>query len=147
MTETAPRCLFCDIVAGRIGCHLVRDEGEVMAILDPFPLRPGHTLVISKEHHPYFDDMPAETMSRMSHLAQRLARAMKASYGVPRVAFFCTGTHIGHAHAHLVPMHEDTDLTSRLYIAEENLTFRTMPREADERLAQTAEHLRHALKD
>ena len=81
----------------------------------------------------------------MSRLAQRLGRAMKSWYGVARVAFFCTGTHIDHAHAHLVPMHEDTDLTSRRYIAEENLTFRTLPREEDSRLAETAEHLRSML--
>lgn len=145
MTEDAPKCLFCEIVQGRIGSHLVRDEDQVMAILDPFPIRPGHTLIISKAHHPYFDDLPDDTMTQLGRLAQRLGRAMKLRYGVPRVAFFCTGTHIGHAHAHLVPMHEDTDLTSRRYIAEESLTFRPPPREEDSRLAETAERLRSML--
>jgi histidine triad (HIT) family protein len=145
MTEDTPKCLFCDIVQGRISSHLVRDEDQVMAILDPFPIRPGHTLIISKAHHPYFDDLPDHTMIQLGRLAQRLGRVMKLQYGVPRVAFFCTGTHIGHAHAHLVPMHEDTDLTSRRYIAEESLTFRPPPREEDARLAETAEHLRSML--
>jgi len=145
MTEDASKCLFCDIVQGRVSSHLVREEDQVMAILDPFPIRPGHTLIISKAHHSYFDDLPDDIIIQMSRLAQRLGRAMKSWYGVARVAFFCTGTHIDHAHAHLVPMHEDTDLTSRRYIAEENLTFRTLPREEDSRLAETAEHLRSML--
>jgi hypothetical protein len=46
---------------------------------------------------------------------------MKALYGVPRVAFLFTGG--DHAHAHVVPMHEKTDITSQRYIAEEKLTF------------------------
>jgi histidine triad (HIT) family protein len=145
MIDDSPKCLFCDIAHGRVGSYLVRNEDQIMAVLDPFPIRTGHTLIISKAHHPYFDDLPDDTMIQLSRLAQRLGRAMKSRYGVPRVAFFCTGTHIGHAHAHLVPMHEDTDLTSRRYIAEENLTFRPLPREDDTRLAEIAEHLRSVL--
>jgi histidine triad (HIT) family protein len=147
MTEVTPKCLFCEIVQGRVGSHLVKNEDQVMAILDPFPIRAGHTLVIAKAHHPYFDDLPDDTMIQLSRLAQRLGRAMKSLYGVPRVAFFCTGTHIGHAHAHVVPMHEDTDLTSRRYIAEEKLTFRPPPREEDERLAEIARYLQNVLNE
>lgn len=145
MSKDAPTCLFCDIIQGRVSSHIVREEDQVVAILDPFPIRPGHTLIVSRAHHPYFDDLPDDTMVQLTHLAQRLGRAMKQRYGVPRVAFFCTGTHIGHAHAHVVPMHENTDVTSRRYIAEETLTFRSPPREEDSTLAETAELLRRTL--
>ncbi len=39
MTEDASKCLFCDIVQGRVSSHLVREEDQVTAILDPFPIR------------------------------------------------------------------------------------------------------------
>jgi histidine triad (HIT) family protein len=89
--------------------------------------------------------VPAATASDIIHLGQRLSRAAKALYGVPRVAFLFTGGDHAHAHAHLVPMVEKTDITSRRYIAEETLTFRSMPRASSEDLASAAARLRRAL--
>jgi histidine triad (HIT) family protein len=66
---------------------------------------------------------------------------MKHIYGVPRVAFLFTGGDLPHAHAHVVPMHENTDITSRLYITQEQLTFRDAPRIPDHELSATAENL------
>ena len=45
-----------------------------------------------------------------------------------RVAFLFTGGDVPHAHAHVVPMVAGTDITSRRYIAEEDLTFQSTPR-------------------
>jgi histidine triad (HIT) family protein len=64
---------------------------------------------------------------------------------VERVAFMFTGTDIAHAHAHVLPMVEPTDVTSRRYIVEEQVTFRSAPRAADGELAATAAALKAAL--
>ena len=56
-----------------------------------------------------------------------------------------TGTDIAHAHAHVVPMVEPHDLTSRQYIAETDLVFGPAPRAADEELEQVAAHISRAL--
>jgi histidine triad (HIT) family protein len=71
---------------------------------------------------------------------------MKRTYGVERVAFLFAGDDIPHAHAHVVPMHEKTDITSRRYIAEEQLTFREASRAADGELRDTAARLAAALR-
>jgi histidine triad (HIT) family protein len=70
---------------------------------------------------------------------------MKRTLRVPRVAFLFTGGDIAHVHAHAVPIHEETDITSRRYIVEENVTFRSLPSPSDRELARTAADLRHAL--
>lgn len=82
---------------------------------------------------------------RIIHLGQRLSRALKGRYGVPCIAFPFTGGDHPHAHAHVVPMHEKADITSRRYIAEEELTFRGMARAPSEELATTAAQLRNWL--
>ena len=61
---------------------------------------------------------------------------MKALYGVPRVAFLFSGGDHAHAHAHVVPLHEKTDITSLRYIAGE------VVRAPSEELAATAAQLR-----
>jgi len=102
---------------------------------------------VPKQHFPYFDDAPADIIASVVLVGQKCARAMKRLYGVPRVALLFTGGDIAHVHAHVVPMHEKTDITSRRYIVEDAVTFRSMPRADDGELAETAAGLRHVLAD
>jgi len=139
-------CLLCRIAAHDVGAHVLHEDARLFAFLDIFPIRPGHALIMPKRHFPYFDDMPADLAASVLALGQKLAAVMKRIYGVPRVSFLFTGGDVPHAHAHLVPMHEKTDITSRRYIAEEQLTFRDMPRASDEELRNTAARLATALK-
>lgn len=138
-------CVFCRMASGDLRADVVCEDDLLVALADIHPIRAGHTLVIPREHFPYFEDIPGATASRIMHVGQRLARAMKAFYGVPRVAFLYTGGDHAHAHAHVVPMHEKTDITSRRYIVEEDLTFRSTPRAPPDELAATASELRKAL--
>lgn len=141
-----PQCLFCRIVAGELPAEIVYQDDLVVALLDIYPIRPGHTQIVSRQHVPYIEDLPEATASRIIHVGQRLSRAMKALYGVDRVAFALTGGDHAHVHAHVVPMHDKTDITSRRYIAEETLTFRSMPRASDAELASRATALHAALE-
>jgi len=43
-------------------------------------------------------------------VGQKLAAVMKRLYRVPRVALLFTGGDVAHVHAHVVPMHEKTDI-------------------------------------
>ena len=52
----------------------------------------------------------------MVEVGQRLARKLKSVYRVDRVAFLFTGGDVSHVHAHVVPLHEKTDITSARYI-------------------------------
>ncbi len=135
-------CVFCNIACGRLDAHVVHRDELVLAFLDTHPIRPGHTQVIPHEHAACFDDLPAATAARMVLTAQRVAKALKRLAGVPRVAFLFTGGDVAHAHAHLVPMHDKTDITSRRYIAEKSLTFRSTPRALVTDLANVAAQLR-----
>ena len=139
-------CAFCRIARGEERSEIICEDDQVMALMDICPIRPGHAQIIPREHFAYFEDLPEVIASRIIHLGQRLSRAMKALYGVPRVAFLFSGGDHAHAHAHLVPMHEKTDITSRRYIAEEELTFRGMARAPSEELAATAAQLRSRLR-
>ncbi|MCD0503902.1 HIT family protein [Bordetella petrii] len=138
-------CLFCRIAQHQIPAHVIHEDDDILAFLDIQPVRPGHALVIPKQHYPYFEDMPAGLAGRIVSLGQRLASAMKAEYQVERVAFAFTGIHVAHAHAHLIPMHHPHDVTSTHYIAQQNLQFVMPPQAPAEALAATAAQLRQAL--
>ncbi len=138
-------CLFCAIARGEIPSHRVCETDDLVAFLDIHPIRPGHTLIVPRAHHEYFDDMPEKLAGDIVALGQKLARAVKSIYGVERAGFAFMGFDIAHAHAHVLPVFERDDITSRRAIAEEKITFRPPPRAEDKELAATAAALSAAL--
>lgn len=140
-------CIFCRIAAGEIPAHVVYEDEQLKAFLDIHPIRPGHVLIIPKSHHDYYDDLPPQLAASVVHLGQRLGKAMKTAYGVERVAFLFTGTDVAHVHAHVLPMHEKTDITSPVYIEQDNLSFQLAPRAQDESLRETVDLLNQHLEN
>lgn len=134
-------CLFCALTAGEIPAQIVCESENLVAYLDIQPVREGHTLIAPRDHHAYFDHMPPELAAEIVIMGQRIARAQKALYGVKRVGFMFSGVDVAHVHAHVVPLHETTDLTSRRYIVEEHLTFRPTPRATPEELRAAGDRL------
>jgi histidine triad (HIT) family protein len=143
---TTTDCLFCRIIQREVAAHIIYEDECVLAFLDRGPIRPGHTQIVPREHFAYFDDAPADVLAATVTVGQKLARAMKRTLRVPRVAFLFTGGDIAHVHAHAVPIHEKTDITSRRYIVEETVTFRGLPPASEGELARTARDLRRALE-
>ncbi len=146
VTHHAGECIFCRIAAGQERADVIYEDKLVVAFLDIHPIRPGHTQIICRDHIPYFEGLPDDIASRILSVGQKIDRVMKSTLDVARIAFLFTGSDVAHAHAHLVPMHENTDITSRRYIAERDLTFRSTPRASDEELAATAAMLRSGLE-
>ncbi|WP_029032781.1 HIT family protein [Salinarimonas rosea] len=140
-----PHCPFCRIARREIGASIVCEDARLVAFLDIMPIRPGHVQIAPKAHYPTFEVLPPDLAAEILALGQRLARSMKRLYGVERVAFLFSGGDVAHAHAHLVPMHEKTDITSRRYIADEDLSFQALPRAGSDELEETARALRGAL--
>jgi len=142
----AAECLFCRIATRAVAADVVHEDEHLLAFLDVHPIRPGHVLIVPKRHFDYFESAPADIAASIVALGQRLARVMKQIYRVPQVGFLFTGSDIPHVHAHVVPMHEKTDLTSRHYILERTLTFAETPRASTHELFTTAALLAGALR-
>lgn len=109
-------CVFCEIVAGRIDAVRLHEDNRAVVFLDRSPIRPGHAQVVAKQHVPTFEDLEPGLAAHLLGIGQQLARQMKAVYKVERVAFLFTGGDVAHVHAHAVPMHAKTDITSARYI-------------------------------
>lgn len=100
------KCVFCDIVAGRLTAHEVYRDAQRVAFLDHRPLFPGHVLVVPAEHFETLGDLPEERLAGLFGLARRMSLA------VPR-ALGCQGTFVAlnnkvsqsvpHLHVHVVP--------------------------------------------
>ena len=139
-------CVFCRIAESEIQVHEVYRDENLAAFLDIGPIRPGHIQIIPIQHYDYFDDLPSDIAHKIIDLAQKIARRQKSLFNVKRVALLFTGGDITHAHCHLVPMVEETDITSARYIVEENLTYKPLPHPGDTELAKIATSLSRELE-
>ncbi len=108
-------CIFCDIATGRPPAHIAWQTRRLTVFADHAPIRPGHMQIIPRAHYATFDELPPDIAAEIVWLGQAIAQAQKALYGVTRVGFVFTGNDVAHCHAHVLPLHESTDITSLQY--------------------------------
>lgn len=106
-----------------IFCALQRSEPSVLAsndlayaVLDIAPIRPGHALVIPREHVEDFFDLGEEVQAAMLQLANRVAKGLKDACNPQRVGMLVSGFDIAHAHLHVIPLHDVYDITSKVVL-------------------------------
>lgn len=102
--------IFSKIVNGEIPCHKIMEDDRFLAFLDVFPLVKGHTLVIPKTETDYIFDIDDNTLGDMFVFAKKVAAAIRKSYPCPKVGVSVIGLEVAHAHIHLIPMHDVSDM-------------------------------------
>ncbi|MCQ2444308.1 MAG: HIT family protein [Mailhella sp.] len=101
-------CIFCRIASGDIPCSKVYEDENVLAFLDLGPARPGHTLVIPKEHCSGLLDFPAEKGSALLAAIQKVAAAVVMTTGAEGFNLIqnngaAAGQSVFHLHWHIIP--------------------------------------------
>ena len=135
-------CAFCAIVSGDAPAHVVLQEPDVIAFLDRRPVFAGHTLVVPREHHATFGDLPSGLMSTVLGAAQRVSRTMPGALGVQGTFVAMNNVvsqSVPHLHVHVVPRVKGDGLRGFFW-----------PRRAyagDAEMAQYAGRLRDALAE
>ncbi|MDR2969670.1 MAG: HIT family protein [Tannerellaceae bacterium] len=105
--------IFSRIIAGEIPCHKIAENEEFFAFLDINPLASGHTLVIPKEEVDYLFDMEDDKLGRMMAFAKKIAAALSATIPSKRIALSVIGLEVPHAHIHLIPINQESDVQGR----------------------------------
>jgi histidine triad (HIT) family protein len=144
-------CVFCAIAAEQLPAERIFEDEHFIVLLDIFPLRPAHVLIVSREHAPFLKDLSHAASEQLLPLAQRIAAALRtAGYGEQGINFLIndgpvSNQHVPHLHLHLIPRRRG-DVMQLLWRA---LTrFLPLARKRIEaRLAIEAQQLREALRN
>jgi histidine triad (HIT) family protein len=102
--------IFSKIAAGEIPAYKVAESNDYLAFLDINPLAEGHVLVIPKKEVDYIFDLDDETYVGLQVFAKIVAAAIKKSIPCKRVGVAVIGLEVPHAHIHLIPMNNVSDL-------------------------------------
>lgn len=97
-------CFFCTLTADKV----VAANDLAIALLDGFPVSPGHTLVVTKRHvATWFDASPDEqraVLALVDQVKQQLDRQYApAGYNVGFNAGEAAGQTVMHLHVHVIP--------------------------------------------
>jgi|SRR6185437_1208805 len=128
--------IFSKIVAGEIPAYKVAETVEFLAFLDINPLAEGHVLVIPKKEVDYLFDLDDETYVGLQVFAKIVATGMRKVIPCKRIGVAVIGLEVPHAHIHLIPMNNVSDLN----FARPKLSF------TPEQYEVTAGRIREALK-
>jgi histidine triad (HIT) family protein len=102
--------IFTRIVHGEIPCHKIAETPEYLAFLDVRPLVKGHVLVIPKREIDYIFELDDELLAGLMLFAKGVALAVKDAVPCLRVGVAVIGLEVPHAHVHLVPLRQMSDI-------------------------------------
>ena len=102
--------IFSKIVYGDIPAFKVAEDENHLAFLDIFPLAKGHVLVIPKKETDYIFDLDSEEYLGLFNFAKKVAKAMDKVISCERIGVAVIGLEVPHAHIHLVPLHDVSDI-------------------------------------
>ncbi|POM61790.1 HIT domain containing hypothetical protein [Phytophthora palmivora] len=116
MTTYDPENIFLKIIKGDIPSYKLFETEHVVAILDAFPVAPGHALLLPKA--PGFAtvmDMTPDVAASVFKELPRLAKAVQEATGADGVNIIqnngsASGQVVFHAHIHVIPRFKDDGL-------------------------------------
>jgi diadenosine tetraphosphate (Ap4A) HIT family hydrolase len=143
-------CIFCKILANSAPAHRVYEDEQFLAFLDIYPVRPGHTLVIPRQHGQFLSDFEPALLGQLFVLGQRLGAAIRRSTLACEDLNFllndgpAANQTVAHAHLHLVPRKRGDLHKIAAVLARRPIQPLLGAAGADE-LSRVAAQIRHAL--
>ncbi len=102
--------VFTRIINSEIPAYKVAENDEYLAFLDISPVAKGHTLVVPKKEVDYLFDLDDETYLGLQAFAKKVAIGIRKAIPCRKVGVAVLGLEVPHAHIHLVPMQDESDL-------------------------------------
>jgi histidine triad (HIT) family protein len=103
--------IFSRIIDGELPGRFVWRDDRVVAFLTIAPLAPGHVLVVPIEPIDHWIDLPADLSTAVFEVARAVGAALQEAFQPVKVGMLIVGEEVPHAHVHLVPFTELSQLS------------------------------------
>ena len=110
---TLAHCIFCDIINGKLPCHLIHNDNDHIVILDRYPIDIGHSLIITKKPYEKLTDMNIEEImdlfAKIPKIISAIIKATKADgFSIAQNNGKAAKQIIPHVHVHIIPRYNAT---------------------------------------
>lgn len=103
--------IFTKIINGEIPCYHIAETEHCFAFLDISPNAKGHTLCVPKQEVDKLFDLPLEAYQELMTFSYRVSKAIERVIECNRVGMAVIGLEVPHAHIHLIPINEMSEMT------------------------------------
>jgi histidine triad (HIT) family protein len=110
-------CIFCGIVKGKIKSSMVYQDSMATAFLDINPRNPGHTIVVSNNHHEAIFDLPGKEACAIFDAVRKVSIAIvdgteADGVSISQSSGASAGQLVKHFHFHIIPRFSEEDAVS-----------------------------------
>ncbi len=108
MRDPNDPCWLCRVAANAAKASIVSETADVLVLISPVPINPGHALVIPRRHIRNVYDLPDELAGPILSTAARVARASKVAFSADGISLRQNNDPAGdqevfHFHLHVIP--------------------------------------------
>ena len=108
-------CIFCDMIEGKLSCHMIYEDNDCLVILDKYPIDNGHSLVITKKPYEKLTDMNpdevAKLFSKIPKIATAIIKATNAdAFSIAQNNGKAAKQIVPHVHVHIIPRYNKTGI-------------------------------------
>ena len=109
------KCIFCDMIEGKLPCSVIYQDDDCISILDKYPIDNGHSLVITKKPYEKLTDMDvdevAKLFSKIPKIANAIIKATNAdAFSIAQNNGKAAKQIIPHVHVHIIPRYNKTGI-------------------------------------
>ena len=102
--------IFTKIINREIPGHIVAETTNCIAFFDISPLGLGHTLCVPKREIDYIFDLEEDEYTELMSFCKKVSEALEPELNCARLGVAVIGLEVPHAHVHLVPINQLSDL-------------------------------------
>ena len=110
-------CIFCKIRDKELNHGIFYEDSECFAVPNRMSMYPGHVLLIPKKHEPDFWKVEKETFEHIAGIAQKISSVLIKEYNAVKIDLIISGFDVAHTHIHLIPVHDNKDLSNAFITA------------------------------
>jgi histidine triad (HIT) family protein len=138
-------CIFCRVVSNKERSWVIYRDSQVMALLDPYPMTRGHTLIIPIRHYESMFDIPESVFGRIISLSKKLSLSYEKTLDIQGVGIEVLNHRrknpaFRHFHLHVIPRYDKNDPRDPANVK----PSQAFPRESDGNLDGTLATIRKA---
>ena len=116
--------IFTRIIRGEIPCYKIAEDERFFAFMDINPVAVGHTLVIPKREDDYIFNLEDDEIGGMMIFAKKVAKAIEKAVPCKRIGVAVIGLEVPHAHIHLIPITQESDMDFKKHVKMSEEEFR-----------------------
>jgi len=128
--------VFCKIVRGEIPVYKVYEDDDFLGVMDIHPINKGQSLMITKKHYRWVDDVP--DFGEYFEAAKKVGLATKKALAPLTICYVTLGFEVPHAHIRIIPRFKNDG-------HEEGLDFKLFKDTTPEELKEIGQKIRDSI--